>query len=723
MKKIRGLVLVMYIITVFFLCSCGEKVIEEGKYSWVGEAFNEDGSVFAYVEKGKGIKNVGVLSSAGEFKSFGEFDFENVAEGYNENYGTLNYIQMYSGEGDSIDKKFMFPDGETYENVRHHYRYSYGRNRLEPFFTLERDGKYKVIDDAGKTIIESADEANYEKNMLSYRVGDKWGYIRKEIVYKPNYEEMKVGEYGGVSVKEDGKWIVVRGNISKLDFSFSDYRKVMILDEEKGFAKVMDKDWKWGIVNKDGEVILPCEYQEIQPALYDCFLVREKWRWGVVNNKGKVLIEPEYRVAGEFDWDKSIRLYKHHTEYEYYEDYYEGYYENQPGPEAVVYGKNKVFSSDEYDSIEYIKDDLFVVGKGTSWYILNVKTGERKKIEGSYANVEGVGEAEEVAEWEKEILGVIKRYISKAYDEYKGYGLADINGNIILDPIFEYAYFRNKNTIMVKQDDSWSIVNYMGKKKDGTYNYTEDVTRDGYKEVWSEYILDFSPEIEFSEYYEEIDEDMYLGGNKKDKLYFAINKGKKVQIVDSTGTVVSNIDNREGDTIYFLKTASGPFYTFSIEKYWDREAIGLVGSDGKVLLEPEYAAVDTKKWNNGNIVVLRLGSSYKKIYNAEKALLSEEYRDILYFSNDIANVNNLEGRSQLINLDDYSVIIEYDDIKSLSKEKPSYAIVKKEGKYGIYDVGTREVVLPIEYEYIKGFKNGNVAVKKDGLYEFIDLFK
>ena len=716
MKTIKKICLFVFVIAVFFVCSCGEKVIEEGKYSWVGEAFNEDGSVFAYVEKGKGIKNVGVLSSTGEFKSFGEFGFSNAFSEKEEIQGGLFYLKISSGDGENSSNQYLLSNGEVYDALTS-YCYPYNEDfededkEYNGYFILERASKYTIVDKEGKDLIgEEVDEVEYFERSLIYRVGEKWGYITDALlVVKAEYDAVAVGEYDDkIEVEKDGKWTVVRGNINEAKFSFEDYRKVIMFDKGKEIFKVQRRDGKWGLLNKKGKEILPFEFVGINKGLFDSFIVsRKPYKWGVVDEKGKTIVEPIYLYI-DYDYyeENSLKIYKEDDEAE----------EVLVG---AVYGNRKVYISDTYDSVDYIKDDDFIVRKNDLWYVINVKTGERNHIVGNYNDIFFKEDSEGV------LGGSYLELYSSGEEKIGGRelpqkGIADMTGKVLLESIYDDICFVTKNVILVKKDQEWTAINY---SKDGEGRYVIETESYGHKKIFCLDVFSFSNAktnaLNSGFPYEK---DSYIGGKKDKDLLFSFRENDKVGLINIEGDIIVEAKYYSFEPFVFWDEGErerlvDPYLIFS-EKIEGAERFGIMNKEGKVILNAEYSYIEEYVWNDKNVVRLKTKDNKKKIYNIKGNIFSEEYDMIAYFDKDTARVRT-NGKRGLVDVNDGTVILdtEYDEIKQTKK----YLSVKKDDKYGLYDINKREFFLPIEYESIKFFDNGNAIVKKDGLFEFIRL--
>ena len=124
------------------------------------------------------------------------------------------------------------------------------------------------------------------------------------MAYLESFEENN--KYG---YKDGNGKIIVSPIYDSVSHSFG-------LDSEKRcpYACVKLKD-KWGIIDENGIVVVPVEYQEAYPLLIkDLFAVRKGvnhliWSFGVVNSQGDTIIPFEYELIGS--WGEFIVCYKH----------------------------------------------------------------------------------------------------------------------------------------------------------------------------------------------------------------------------------------------------------------------------------------------------------------------------------------------------------------------------------------------------------------------------
>lgn len=161
-------------------------------------------------------------------------------------------------------------DGSVLENDYLHDIYSYGFE--ERGYTLvQRDGYYGYLDYTGGFMVEPQfKEADFFSNGLAL-VADKYGkygFIDESGAYviKPEYDDM--GEF-------------------RFGYAPAAY-KVLIEEESDDFSGGPAHDFYWGLIDTEGEIALPLEYDELGEIADDGTVTAEK------NNKSYIFaLTPE----------------------------------------------------------------------------------------------------------------------------------------------------------------------------------------------------------------------------------------------------------------------------------------------------------------------------------------------------------------------------------------------------------------------------------------------
>lgn len=76
---------------------------------------------------------------------------------------------------------------------------------------VEIDGRPKVIDFAGKTIVQPiyANIRSYREGLAAVETDGKWGFVDKtgKLVIKPQYDKVGFFSEGMVTIRVDNKWV------------------------------------------------------------------------------------------------------------------------------------------------------------------------------------------------------------------------------------------------------------------------------------------------------------------------------------------------------------------------------------------------------------------------------------------------------------------------------------------------------------------------------------
>lgn len=167
----------------------------------------------------------------------------------------------------SKNKKMMLINGIL---VRRDNHIPLIKSRGNGYYELKRDGKYGIIDSQLNNVTPFKYDSirNFEKNNLCMvRIkqpdGSKYGYINVNgveqvaVKYDKIYSfEMglavaKLGRYYGIINEQDE--VVVPFNLDYLDMR----------GLENGYATMEGYNNKWGTINAQGQVVIPCEYDSL----------------------------------------------------------------------------------------------------------------------------------------------------------------------------------------------------------------------------------------------------------------------------------------------------------------------------------------------------------------------------------------------------------------------------------------------------------------------------
>lgn len=164
-------------------------------------------------------------------------------------------------------------------------------------------GKYGYLDENMKKTGEFVwdDLSGIQNGIGAGEKGGKWALLNKKGQAKTEYiyDDVIMDENGLCSaqkrifVKENGKYHIVNQKgkmIGKIKF---DDAKAF---REEGYAAVC-KDGKWGFVDKGGELVIDCIYDDARSFSNGFAAVCEDGLWGYIDEEGNMVIEPAFISA------------------------------------------------------------------------------------------------------------------------------------------------------------------------------------------------------------------------------------------------------------------------------------------------------------------------------------------------------------------------------------------------------------------------------------------
>lgn len=192
------------------------------------------------------------------------------------------------------------------------------------YYLVNQGGIWGIVNYYGQKKVNwdgiiDCDDMNYDKDnkRILFARNGKWGVANLEGVelISPNFDTIQNWNTNGYRVKQDGKWGLVDINnnmLTELHFdSIGDlkngsapatiahptksWKTVHGLIDESGAKLVSQKlnqnDGRvlvetfelWGIMTANGDYIVPCIYDEIQPWAANLYRVKEDNKWGVLN--------------------------------------------------------------------------------------------------------------------------------------------------------------------------------------------------------------------------------------------------------------------------------------------------------------------------------------------------------------------------------------------------------------------------------------------------------
>ncbi len=183
-------------------------------------------------------------------------------------------------------------------------RYDEVRYFLYGLAAVQLGGKWGFVDKSGKEVVPCRyDEVrDFLEGLAAVQLGGKWGFVDKsgkEVVpcqYDKVQDLRKVGEdfiwqrcswevSGALWIKRVRRWRP------------ASMTRCGIFVE--GLAAVR-RGGQWGFVDKEGQEVVPCRYDEVRDFSGDLAAVRLGGKWGFVDKSGKEVVPCRYDEVRDF---------------------------------------------------------------------------------------------------------------------------------------------------------------------------------------------------------------------------------------------------------------------------------------------------------------------------------------------------------------------------------------------------------------------------------------
>lgn len=622
----------------------------------------------------------------------------------------------------------------------------------------ERNGQYGYINEEKRAVIpiqyDEVEDFTDTKLAVVALDGKKGCFnVDGEEIFEPKYSEITIGEYnenGMVFVKADDEENFVDKQGKKIYQSCEE-------TEAWDWLKVKLND-KFGCVDEDGNVILPCEYTDLELGSNhaSCVKATLDGKLNFVSYDGTIL----YEEIGEFNENGWAKV-KRNAQY--------GYIDEQ----------GKVMIPTKYDTLELgaFQSNGYATVKGNNTINYVDKYGNML-----YKLVRALGE----------------NGLAAAQDDSGYWGFIDENGKEVIPFYYtEVGDFQDNGLAKVKSGDSYGFINELGVIMiDPYYDEVSDFNENGMAMVRTGKRYNFVNSIGAKQY-DNVWEftEMGIAPAKKDGKYFFINKaGNKIN--DCIYDVVNSFD--EGNQIYKVRQGTkyglvnkngeemlpvaydGIDTRYRYHIVWNGALYGVVTLEGKTLCDAEYKYIgdvdcenelllaekvknqwELRNWNNETIIQFEADNAFfcngfvcvyngenQSIYNAEGQLVLQGYslygrvKDKLYIVKEEkwgvadSEVNIIvEPQYDRIRItEDGNYIFFQDDKAGIMDEKGNivlepkytsinkdddYYLVAEDGKYGYLD-SLFNVVIPFQFDDASCFVDGIAVVKVGEKYGIIN---
>lgn len=487
---------------------------------------------------------------------------------------------------------------------------------------------------------------------------------------------------------------------------------------------ILLKDNKYGVINKNGQVVVNPEYDEIKipNPTKDVFICvpdansdvskaldsKGNGLWTEFNSVDAISIKA---ITSLVPYEKSVLKYKQGSFY---------------GLMDIAGDKITDAIYEEISNIDY-KEGYLKVKKEGRYGAINIKGKEVLKIE--YDNILSDGYYDEETKYSN--AGFILR--TKTDDGYR-FGYAKADGKIILEPIYNEV---NRITEIEGSKDIYLITSQNGRY--GLIKNKKQIIENDYTEIGFDKINKLLIVQKNNSYgvYDlngkniiPIDYDsiaiagQYIDGTKDEQTVIFDSKGNNIdtdissldKVSDKYSIIIDkdnnyNILDSNGNKLLNEKYSYIEFFNNDLFIATKNSGAGVINANGKVVIPLEYSTM--KKITGSNCLEATMVDNNKisivsgegKIGEGiENAISSLENNYIKVISANDVKYFTLEGKET--------------SYKELFPDNEIYAI-KQNGKWGFKDKSDK-VIVECKYDFVTEQNGGFVGVKQDGKWGVLD---
>lgn len=156
-----------------------------------------------------------------------------------------------------------------------------------------------------KTKCEWNSASNLYNGVAAVQKGNDWKLLGSDLQQKTNevYEDILIDEAGFCSRQErifakqkDGYYLLDTDGKRVGELVFENARP---FGEDEMTAVCIDG--KWGFINVNGELVIPCKFDDARAFAYTLAPVKQNGKWGYVDTTGEIVIDPQFEDAYAFN--------------------------------------------------------------------------------------------------------------------------------------------------------------------------------------------------------------------------------------------------------------------------------------------------------------------------------------------------------------------------------------------------------------------------------------
>lgn len=434
-----------------------------------------------------------------------------------------------------------------------------------------------------------------------------------------------------------------------------------------GDFAIFEKDGKYGIVDKDGNITVEPQWDDVYFKSMEEAAMKVGKKMGVLDvATGRIIIQPKWNNIKGFITDKWILV----------SDGEHGYiFDITTGKEVT----SSEFPMDMYHEPPY---DIPYIRMKDGSKVYTLLNGKTITIESQY---------------------VLKKFSNGVGTITKSdkYGFIDITGNVILEPQWDYIGESIAGIAVAKKGDKTFIIDTTGKVL--------------FESQWDD-VGDFHEGIAVV---------------SKDGKYGLIDKTGKIIAEPQWDELVRNYISyempsivRKGNKYGYINTMTGKVIIDQLDYAWDFSdgLAGVTRGDKRFFIDTTGKIAFEFPWKGGSfekgVCTIITDDGLGFIDTTGKVISEPQWDGTMGFHEGLAAVKKGEKWGYM-DWDDWRRANPNSIFAGGSSPGEPVQVLEEEGKWGFIDMNGN-LITEIEYDEVKNFHEGRAIVVKDGKWGFID---
>lgn len=298
-----------------------------------------------------------------EIVPFGKY---NTAERFNKNRIAIVSKNHKYGIIDEFGKERVKPEYDTIEHPEESYHQS-------EIFVAKKNNNLILLDEHGKKIYDNILDFSFDYCRLNNKiqkiyhiqdVNEKYGAIdtKGKLIIPVIYDEFQdFGSNYNAIVKYKGKFGLIDSN-NKVTYPIEN--ESIYADRRELDYYIINKNNKFGIIDKNLKPIFNFDFQDLSPCYYDKknrFIAKQNNKYGVIDRSGKIIIPFKYSEMS--NW----------VEYGPGENYH---FVSKNNKKGLITKEGKNVIPIIYDSLFYHNEKMIILSKDGKYGVVTIQNKE-----------------------------------------------------------------------------------------------------------------------------------------------------------------------------------------------------------------------------------------------------------------------------------------------------------------------------------------------------------